>query len=135
MELSPERATGLDASVDVHPAIDSTLEADAVGKDGDGSLSAWIRPEQRLNDRWELRHGFTVVFEYSPNRVSAIPQLDSVSEYGEGASQSDALEDLLTSFTDYLEWLEEREERLHPDALAELAALRALIQRKGSDAR
>ena len=97
-------------------------------------MSGWIRPEQRLNDRWELKHGFTVVFEFSPTRVSAIPQLDSIREYGEGATQSDALTDLLTSFTDYREWLEEREERLHPDALADLAALRALIQRKRPDA-
>ncbi len=94
-----------------------------------GPSSEWIRPEQRLNDRWELKHGFTVVFELSPNRVSAIPQLDGVSEYGEGATQSEALQDLLTSFTDYREWLEEREERLHPDALADLEALRGLIQR------
>ena len=134
MESASESTTGLGPSAEAHAAIDSTLEADAVRKDGDGSSSVWIRPEQRLNDPWELKRGFTVVFEISPNRVSAIPQLNGISEYGEGATQSAALEDLLTSFTDYREWLEEREERLHADALADLAALRALIQRKKPDA-
>ncbi len=134
MESASESTTGLGPSAEAHAAIDSTLEADAVRKDGDGSSSVWIRPEQRLNDPWELKRGFTVVFEISPNRVSAIPQLNGISEYGEGATQSEALEDLLTSFTDYREWLEEREERLHADALADLAALRALIQRKKPDA-
>ena len=134
MESASESTTGLGPSAEAHAAIDSTLEADAVRKDGDGSSSVWIRPEQRLNDPWELKRGFTVFFEISPNRVSAIPQLNGISEYGEGATQSEALEDLLTSFTDYREWLEEREERLHADALADLAALRALIQRKKPDA-
>ena len=130
MESPSESTTGLDPSADFHTAIDSTLETDAVDRDGDGSLSEWIRPEHRLNDRWELKHGFTVVFEFSSAGVSAIPQLDGISEYGEGATQSEALQDLLTSFTDYREWLEEREERLHPDSQADLQALRALIQRK-----
>ena len=134
MESASESTTGLGPSAEAHAAIDSTLEADAVRKDGDGSSSVWIRPEQRLNDPWELKRGFTVVFEISPNRVSAIPQVNGISEYGEGATQSEALEDLLTSYTDYREWLEEREERLHADALADLAALRALIQRKKPDA-
>ena len=91
-----------------------TPEADAVGKDGDGSLSGWIRPEQRLNDPWELKRGFTVAFKLLSNQVTATPKIDGISEYGEGATRSKALEDLLTSFTDYREWLEEREERLHP---------------------
>ena len=134
MESASESTTGLDPSADAHSAIDSIQGADTVSKDGGDSFSVWIRPEQRLNDRWELKHGFTVVFESSPTRISAIPQLDGISEYGEGVTQSDALEDLLTSFIDYREWLEERKERLHPDALADLTALRALIQRKRSDA-
>lgn len=134
MESASESTTGLDPSADAHASVDSTASAAAVAKDGNGSLSVWIRPEQKLNNHWELKHGFTVVFEFSTNRVSAIPQLDGISEYGEGATQSDALEDLLTSFADYREWLEEREERLHPDALADLAALRDLIQRKRPDA-
>ena len=134
MESVPESTIGLDPSVDAPAAIDSTPEAAAVGKEGYGSLSAWIGSEQRLNDFWELKRGFAVVFESSPTRVAAIPQLDGISEYGEGATQNEALEDLLTSFMDYREWLEEREERLHPDAQADLAALRALIQRKRPDA-
>ena len=134
MEPASESTTGLDPSTDVHAAIDSTLEADAVKKDEEGSLSAWIRPEQRLNDPWELKRGFTVAFKLLSNQVTATPKIDGISEYGEGATRSKALEDLLTSFTDYREWLEEREERLHADALADLAALRALIQRKKPDA-
>ena len=134
MESASESTTGLGPSAEAHAAIDSTLEADAVRKDGDGSSSVWIRPEQRLNDPWELKRGFTVAFKLLSNQVTATPKIDGISEYGEGATQSEALEDLLTSFTDYREWLEEREERLHPDALADLATLRALIQRKRPDA-
>ena len=94
------------------------------------AASVWISREHRLNDRWELKHGFSIAFEFSSDGVSAVAQIDGISEYGEGASRREALEDLLTSFTDYREWLEEREGRLHPDALADLAALRGLIRRK-----
>ena len=134
MEPTSESRTGLDPSADAHAAVDLAQGANVVGEDSDGTISVWIRPEQPLNEHWKLRRGFTVVYEFSPTRVSAIPQLDGISEYGEGPSQREALEDLLTSFTDYREWLEEREERLHPDAQADLAALRDLIQRKTADA-
>lgn len=95
-----------------------------------GRWSEWINREYSWDNRWELLQGLVVQFEVSPDSVTAIPQLEGIDEFGEGASQNEALRDLLTSFTDYLEALERREKELHPVAIKELEVLRKLINRK-----
>ena len=77
-------------------------------------------------------HGLMVNFQTTPDGVIAVPQLEGLNEYGEGNTLGAALLDLLHSFTDYRESLEEREDKLHPTSVAELAVLRKLVQRKAT---
>ena len=99
-----------------------------------GRWSIWIPREHPLGEGWELVCGLIVDFEMSPTIVTAVPQLEGINEYGEGATRGEALLDLMNSFTDYFKCLEEREteSRLHPTAETELEALRRLVQRKNS---
>ena len=97
-----------------------------------GIWYVWIGPDHHLDPKWDWRlvKGLVVSFEMSQDHVSAKPVLEAIEEYGEGPTKEGALLDLLTSFADYYEWLEEREDRLRPEALEELAVLRGLVSRK-----
>lgn len=54
----------------------------------------------------------------------------SVQEYGIGETVESAIEDLLTSLSDYRESLEAREEKLAESEANDLAELRRLIRRR-----
>ena len=70
-----------------------------------------------------------VDIETSKEGVVATTFLE-VAEYGIGASLNDAVLDLLTSLSDYLVSLEERADRLSPEALQDLQKLRGLVRAK-----
>lgn len=108
----------------------TSIPIDTFATDDIGMWFEWVGQDRHWDDGWELIRGLIVGFEMSPNFVNAAPPLEVINEYGEGCTREEALLDLLTSFTDYLEWLEEREDRLHPNAERELQALRGLVRRK-----
>ena len=96
------------------------------------TTSMWIPRETDWTGDWELTQGLVVNFQTTSDGVIAVPQLEGINEYGEGNTLGAALLDLLTSFAEYRESLEEREERLHQSAVEELAILRGLVRRKAT---
>ena len=66
--------------------------------------------------------------------VIAITYL-TVQEYGIGDSLGSAIEDLLTSLSDYYQSLESRQSKLAPPASKDLEILRRLIRSEGVNRR
>ena len=81
------------------------------------------------DDTWELKGDLLVEVLTSQREVVASTYL-SVREYGVGPSLEAAIEDLLTSLSDYYESLESRSDRVGPPGAEDLALLRPLIGRK-----
>ena len=79
---------------------------------------------------WELAGDLVVEVQTCQEEVLAIAHQLTVEEYGAGASLEEAVRDLLTSLSDYRESLEEREARLSPPTVADLAKLRSIIRRR-----
>ena len=77
---------------------------------------------------WELAIDLTVIVRASRREVLASTNM-TVEEYGVGASLDEAIQDLLTSLSDYRESLETRGNTLGKEALEDLGLLRALIRR------
>ncbi len=111
----------------------TTERVPAIPEPSTGVKSVWIPMEFTWDANWRLTQGVMVHLETSAESVTAVAGLEGIDEYGEGATQDAALYDLLTSLTEYMESLEEREGRLHPTAEQELEALRRLIQRSSAD--
>ncbi len=78
---------------------------------------------------WELTADLVVEIQASGEEVLAVSHHLTVEEYGEGASVEEAVQDLLTSLSEYRESLEEREARLGASATEDLAKLRGIIRR------
>lgn len=78
---------------------------------------------------WELAGDLVVEIQTSGEEVMAIAHHLAADEYGAGASLEEAVQDLLTSLSEYRESLEEREARLCVSAAADLAKLRGIIRR------
>ena len=78
---------------------------------------------------WELARDLKVEIRVTNEATLAVISL-SDEEYGAGPSLEDAVQDLLTSLSDYRESLEEREAKLGPPATADLEQLRNLILRR-----
>ena len=78
-------------------------------------------------DEWELTESLLVEVVPSEEGVFASPSL-VVDEYGMGSTLTEALDDLLTSMSEYLDSLQSREARLGPPGLADLAKLRKLLR-------
>ncbi len=76
---------------------------------------------------WELATDLTV--QVSRKEVLANTHM-TVQEYGVGPTLDEAIQDLLTSLSDYRESLEAREKTLGEEALEDLKQLRALIRRR-----
>ena len=81
------------------------------------------------DDDWELTADLVVEIQASGEEVLAVSHHLTVEEYGEGASVEEAVQDLLTSLSEYRESLEEREARLGVSAATDLAKLRGIIRR------
>ena len=76
---------------------------------------------------WELATDLTVIVRTSREEVLANTHM-TVQEYGVGSTLDEAIQDLLTSLSDYRESLEAREKTLGKEALEDLKQLRALIR-------
>ena len=80
---------------------------------------------------WELARDLRVEIRTTSEETLAVTLLTE-EEYGAGTSLEEAVQDLLTSLSDYRECLEEREARLGAPAAADLARLRKVIRRCSS---
>ena len=85
-------------------------------------------PKKRTWEGWTLASDLMVEIKTSDQEVLATTFL-TVAEYGSGSSMEDAVDDLLTSLSEYRESLERREERLGQSAVDDLAKLRKLLNR------
>ena len=94
-----------------------------------GEFRLVVRRGYSWDATWELASNLLVDIETSEEGVVATTFLE-VAEYGIGASLNDAVLDLLTSLSDYLVSLEERADRLSPEALQDLQKLRGLVRAK-----
>ncbi len=86
-------------------------------------------PRMRTWEEWELASDLMVEVATSDQEVLATTYL-TVAEYGAGSSIEEAVNDLLTSLSEYRESLEEREARLGASAVADLAKLRKILRRR-----
>ncbi len=82
-------------------------------------------------DGWELARDLWVAIRTTQEGTLAVARLTE-EEHGAGASVDEAVQDLLTSLSDYRESLEDREARLGATAAADLAKLREVIRRCSS---
>ena len=98
------------------------------GSDSDKELLV-IPSDCPWDGDWELAADLVVEIQTSGEEVLAIAHQLTVEEHGAGASVEEAVQDLLTSLSDYRECLEEREARLGATAVADLARLRHVIRR------
>ena len=77
---------------------------------------------------WELAGDLVAEIRTSGEEVLAVAHQLTIEEYGAGASLEGAVQDLLTSLSEYREALEEREAKLGAPAVADLAKLRNVIR-------
>lgn len=82
------------------------------------------------DDSWELAADLMVEVNTSWEDVTAITHL-TVQEYGIGDSLESAIQDLLTSLSDYYQSLESRQSRLAPQASKDLEMLQRLVRSEG----
>lgn len=94
-----------------------------------GKVLHVIPSDCRWDGDWELTADLVVEIQASGEEVLAVSHHLTVEEYGEGASVEEAVQDLLTSLSEYRESLEDREARLGLSAADDLAKLRGIIRR------
>ena len=95
------------------------------------SGDAYLIPAKRSwgNPSWELLNELPVELQDSGTETLVATCL-AVQEYGIGETFEEAIEDLLTSLSDYYESLEAREDRLAESEANDLAKLRQVIRRR-----
>ena len=99
------------------------------GRDPDRALHV-IPSDCSWDGDWELAGDLVVEVQTYREEVLAIAHELTVEEYGAGASLEEAVQDLLTSLSEYREVLEEREAGLGVPAAADLAKLRKILRRR-----
>ena len=99
------------------------------GSDSDKELLI-IPSDCSWDGDWELAGDLVVEVQTYREEVLAIAHELTVEEYGAGASLEEAVQDLLTSLSEYRESLEEREDRLGAPAVADLAKLRKILRHR-----
>ena len=97
------------------------------------SGDTWLIPAKRSwgNPSWELLDELLVELHGSEVETM-VATCKTVQEYGIGETFEEAIEDLLTSLSDYYESLEAREDRLAEAETENLAKLRQLIRRRAA---
>ena len=97
------------------------------------SGDACLIPAKRSwgNPSWELLNELPVDLQVSESET-LVAACVIVQEYGIGETFDEAIEDLLTSLSDYYESLEAREDRLAESEANDLAELRQLIRRRAA---
>ncbi len=97
------------------------------------SGDAYLIPAKRSwgNPSWELLNELPVELQDSGTETLVATCL-AVQEYGIGETFEKAIEDLLTSLSDYYESLEAREDRLAESEANDFAKLRQVIRRRAA---
>lgn len=85
-----------------------------------------IPPGDPAIEGWRLKSALLVQIRWTRKQCLAITWLEGVSEYGAGATEAEAIEDLIVSIGEYRDLLERREANLGNPK--ELAYLRTLIE-------
>ena len=81
------------------------------------------------DDAWELIHALAVHINASKDEVTIVVHLGMDSqEYGVGSSLDKATSDLLTSLSDYYQFLTKHKNELGPSEEAELKVLQTLVR-------
>ena len=96
------------------------------------SLTVLTVPREISYGDWHLNSILVVQLRRTRKQSVASTWLEGVSEYGSGATEGEAVADLVVSLGEYRESLEQREGTLGTlgrSAVKELAALRKLIER------
>ena len=94
----------------------------------------YIPARHSWDDCWVLATDLLVEIETTRESVVAITYL-TVQEYGLGDSFESAIQDLLTSLSDYYQSLESRKSKLAPSAGKDLEMLRRLMDSEGNNLR
>lgn len=85
------------------------------------------------DNEWELMVDLLVTLHTTPQEVVASIYLGTLElEYGAGASVTEAVQDLLTSLSDYYKSLECREDTLGEPGTEDLSRLRSLVRIKSN---
>ena len=79
------------------------------------------------DNAWELVSDLPVEVQTSDGQIAATTNL-STQEYGIGSTVEEAIFDLVTSLSDYFEWLEDHEAKVGPIETEDLKILRSLIR-------
>lgn len=79
------------------------------------------------DDCWELDADLHVEVSTPPEGTVVVTCLN-LQEYGAGDALESAVQDLLTSLSDYYQSLESREDKLAPSAIKDLQTLRKLLR-------
>ena len=105
----------------------SQSERKSTGNSVSGKGTYFIPASHSWDACWELADDLLVEIKTSPEGAVIVTCLD-LQEYGIGDSLEIAIEDLLTSSSDYLQSLESREEKLESSATEDLRTLRRLLR-------
>ena len=81
------------------------------------------------DDAWELVSDLPIEIRFCEDEVVAVTNL-STDESGGGATEEEAIFDLVTSLSDYFEWLEDHEAKVGPIETEDLKILRRLIRQR-----
>ena len=104
----------------------SQSETKSTGNPISGKGAYFIPAGHSWDTCWELAYDLPVEVNTSPEEAVIVTSL-GLQEYGIGDSLEIAIEDLLTSLSDYLQSLESREEKLESSATEDLRTLRRLL--------
>ena len=83
------------------------------------------------DDSWELARDLRIEVQNSEQEIVALARLAG-GEYGIGSNLKEAVYDLLTSMSGYLDALQSREDQLSESTTSEMKVLRGLVRRKAT---
>ncbi len=104
---------------------------------GPVGLGQWVRAVYSIYlakgwqlGNWQLASGLLVALQQTTSQIVVATWLETVEEYGIGATPEEAIADLISSLGEYKESLGKRREQLGPSALRDLVCLQKLIERR-----
>ena len=106
------------------------LEKKSVGTSASSKGLYFIPSSYSWDTCWELAVDLQVEVNTSTEGVVIVACMD-LQEFGTGESLEIAIQDLLTSLSDYFESLESRQEKLGTSAIEDLGTLRRLLRKQG----
>lgn len=122
------------ATLDFDMSLYATTEAPSLGPTETVTVVSLLAGH--IVGGWELTGSILGQILRGPDRVLAMTWLEDIVEYGESATDEEAIEDLVVSLGEYRDFLERRKGRLEESAAIDLNCLRRLIKRsEGSSPR